>query len=135
MAAFLLGRYLPLLRMEQSVTIFFPNVSVTYLVRFTTREHLLTNVLSLILQLLLIVVGAVAVVSVLQPYIFLATVPVIAAFVILRAYFLHTSQQLKQLESEGMMLCVQCSPLWKMTTKLFVILYHSPTLPTFLSCF
>ncbi|KAF4020081.1 hypothetical protein G4228_012201 [Cervus hanglu yarkandensis] len=52
-------------------------------------------------QLLLIVIGAVVVVSVLQPYIFLATVPVIAAFILLRAYFLHTSQQLKQLESEG----------------------------------
>uniref|UniRef100_A0A8C2NRT1 Cystic fibrosis transmembrane conductance regulator n=1 Tax=Capra hircus TaxID=9925 RepID=A0A8C2NRT1_CAPHI len=53
------------------------------------------------IQLLLIVIGAVVVVSVLQPYIFLATVPVIAAFILLRAYFLHTSQQLKQLESEG----------------------------------
>uniref|UniRef100_A0A8C3VLY6 Cystic fibrosis transmembrane conductance regulator n=1 Tax=Catagonus wagneri TaxID=51154 RepID=A0A8C3VLY6_9CETA len=53
------------------------------------------------IQLILIVIGAVVVVSVLQPYIFLATVPVIAAFILLRAYFLHTSQQLKQLESEG----------------------------------
>nr|XP_010945918.1 cystic fibrosis transmembrane conductance regulator isoform X1 [Camelus bactrianus] len=53
------------------------------------------------IQLLLIVIGAVTVVSILQPYIFLATVPVITAFVLLRAYFLHTSQQLKQLESEG----------------------------------
>ncbi|XP_062063448.1 cystic fibrosis transmembrane conductance regulator [Lepus europaeus] len=53
------------------------------------------------IQLLLIVIGAIAVVSVLKPYIFLATVPVIAAFILLRAYFLHTSQQLKQLESEG----------------------------------
>ncbi|TKC43869.1 hypothetical protein EI555_006070 [Monodon monoceros] len=53
------------------------------------------------IQLLLIVIGAVVVVSVLQPYIFLATVPVIAAFILLRAYFLCTSQQLKQLESEG----------------------------------
>ncbi|XP_007952698.1 cystic fibrosis transmembrane conductance regulator [Orycteropus afer afer] len=53
------------------------------------------------IQLLLIVIGAVAVVSVLQPYILLATVPVIAAFIMLRAYFLHTSQQLKQLESEA----------------------------------
>uniref|UniRef100_A0A8D2A2T9 Cystic fibrosis transmembrane conductance regulator n=2 Tax=Sus scrofa TaxID=9823 RepID=A0A8D2A2T9_PIG len=53
------------------------------------------------IQLLLIVIGAVAVVSVLKPYIFLATVPVIVAFILLRAYFLHTSQQLKQLESEG----------------------------------
>lgn len=63
---------------------------------------------SLILQLLLIVIGAVVVVSVLQPYIFLATVPVIAAFILLRAYFLHTSQQLKQLESEGMAQLVTC---------------------------
>ncbi|KAM5255990.1 cystic fibrosis transmembrane conductance regulator [Ctenodactylus gundi] len=53
------------------------------------------------IQLLLIVIGAVTVVSVLKPYIFLATVPVIAAFIMLRGYFLHTSQQLKQLESEG----------------------------------
>lgn len=46
-------------------------------------------------------IGAITVVSILQPYIFLASVPVIAAFIVLRAYFLHTSQQLKQLESEG----------------------------------
>lgn len=53
------------------------------------------------IQLLFIVVGAIIVVSALQPYIFLATVPGLAAFILLRAYFLHTSQQLKQLESEG----------------------------------
>lgn len=53
------------------------------------------------IQLLLIVTGAVVVFSVLQPYIFLATVSVIAAFIMLRVHFLHTSQQLKQLESEG----------------------------------
>ncbi|XP_051007840.1 cystic fibrosis transmembrane conductance regulator [Acomys russatus] len=53
------------------------------------------------IQLLFIVVGAIIVVSVLQPYIFLATVPGLVAFILLRAYFLHTSQQLKQLESEG----------------------------------
>lgn len=46
-------------------------------------------------------IGAITVVSILEPYIFLASVPVIAAFILLRAYFLHTSQQLKQLESEG----------------------------------
>lgn len=46
-------------------------------------------------------IGAITVVSILQPYIFLASVPVIAAFIVLRAYFLHTSQQLKQLESEA----------------------------------
>uniref|UniRef100_A0A8B7TTM0 Cystic fibrosis transmembrane conductance regulator n=2 Tax=Castor canadensis TaxID=51338 RepID=A0A8B7TTM0_CASCN len=73
--------------------------------RFSKDIAILDDLLPLtifdFIQLLLIVIGAVAVVSVLQPYIFLATVPVIAAFVMLRAYFLHTSQQLKQLESEG----------------------------------
>ncbi|XP_060229830.1 cystic fibrosis transmembrane conductance regulator [Meriones unguiculatus] len=53
------------------------------------------------IQLLFIVFGAIIVVSILQPYIFLATVPGLAAFILLRAYFLNTSQQLKQLESEG----------------------------------
>ncbi|KAJ6654096.1 hypothetical protein lerEdw1_007460 [Lerista edwardsae] len=52
-------------------------------------------------MLIFIVVGAIAVVSFILPYIFLASVPVIGAFILLRAYFLHTSQQLKQLESEG----------------------------------
>ncbi|XP_077612146.1 cystic fibrosis transmembrane conductance regulator [Crocuta crocuta] len=73
--------------------------------RFSKDIAILDDLLPLtifdFIQLLLIVVGAVAVVSVLRPYIFLATVPVIAAFVLLRAYFLHTSQQLKQLESEA----------------------------------
>ncbi|XP_010620199.1 cystic fibrosis transmembrane conductance regulator [Fukomys damarensis] len=73
--------------------------------RFSKDIAILDDLLPLtifdFIQLLLIVIGAVAVVSVLQPYIFLATVPVIAAFITLRAYFLHTSQQLKQLESEG----------------------------------
>ncbi|GAB1290580.1 Cystic fibrosis transmembrane conductance regulator [Apodemus speciosus] len=53
------------------------------------------------IQLVFIVVGAIIVVSALQPYIFLATVPGLVVFILLRAYFLHTSQQLKQLESEG----------------------------------
>ncbi|XP_021569956.1 cystic fibrosis transmembrane conductance regulator [Carlito syrichta] len=73
--------------------------------RFSKDIAILDDLLPLtifdLIQLLLIVIGAVAVVSVLQPYIFLATVPVIVAFIMLRAYFLHTSQQLKQLESEG----------------------------------
>ncbi|XP_058384894.1 cystic fibrosis transmembrane conductance regulator [Diceros bicornis minor] len=73
--------------------------------RFSKDIAILDDLLPLtifdFIQLLLIVIGAVAVVSVLQPYIFLATVPVIAAFIMLRAYFLRTSQQLKQLESEG----------------------------------
>ncbi|XP_016052415.1 PREDICTED: cystic fibrosis transmembrane conductance regulator [Miniopterus natalensis] len=73
--------------------------------RFSKDIAILDDLLPLtifdFIQLVLIVIGAVVVVSVLEPYIFLATVPVIAAFIMLRAYFLHTSQQLKQLESEG----------------------------------
>ncbi|XP_039617337.1 cystic fibrosis transmembrane conductance regulator [Polypterus senegalus] len=52
-------------------------------------------------QLTIIVLGAILVVASLKPYIFLAATPVIIAFVILRSYFLRTSQQLKQLESEA----------------------------------
>nr|P26362.1 RecName: Full=Cystic fibrosis transmembrane conductance regulator; Short=CFTR; AltName: Full=ATP-binding cassette sub-family C member 7; AltName: Full=Channel conductance-controlling ATPase; AltName: Full=Dogfish transmembrane conductance regulator; AltName: Full=cAMP-dependent chloride channel [Squalus acanthias]AAA49616.1 cystic fibrosis transmembrane conductance regulator [Squalus acanthias] len=52
-------------------------------------------------QLILIVVGAICVVSVLQPYTLLAAIPVAVIFIMLRAYFLRTSQQLKQLESEA----------------------------------
>ncbi|KAM6202279.1 cystic fibrosis transmembrane conductance regulator [Rhynchocyon petersi] len=73
--------------------------------RFSKDIAILDDLLPLtifdFIQLILIVIGAVAVVSVLQPYIFLATVPVMGAFIMLRAYFLHTSQQLKQLESEA----------------------------------
>uniref|UniRef100_A0A8D2LHB0 Cystic fibrosis transmembrane conductance regulator n=1 Tax=Varanus komodoensis TaxID=61221 RepID=A0A8D2LHB0_VARKO len=73
--------------------------------RFSKDIAILDDLLPLTIfdfvQLMLIVIGAIAVVSVMQPYIFLASVPVIAAFVMLRAYFLHTSQQLKQLESEA----------------------------------
>ncbi|XP_054420019.1 cystic fibrosis transmembrane conductance regulator [Pteronotus mesoamericanus] len=73
--------------------------------RFSKDTAILDDLLPLtifdFIQLVLVVIGAIAVVSVLQPYIFLATVPVITAFIILRAYFLPTSQQLKQLESEG----------------------------------
>lgn len=85
---------------------------------------------SSILQLVLIVIGAVVVVSVLQPYIFLATVPVIIAFVILRAYFLQTSQQLKQLESEGVALTVQQSPReisTRATCDSLLLIYFSKT--------
>ncbi|GCB68085.1 hypothetical protein scyTo_0005246, partial [Scyliorhinus torazame] len=52
-------------------------------------------------QLILIVVGAICVVSALQPYTLLAAIPVAVIFIMLRAYFLRTSQQLKQLESEA----------------------------------
>ncbi|XP_041444470.1 cystic fibrosis transmembrane conductance regulator isoform X2 [Xenopus laevis] len=73
--------------------------------RFSKDTAILDDILPLSIfdftQLVLIVIGAITVVSLLEPYIFLATVPVIAAFILLRSYFLHTSQQLKQLESEG----------------------------------
>nr|XP_033815038.1 cystic fibrosis transmembrane conductance regulator [Geotrypetes seraphini] len=73
--------------------------------RFSKDIAILDDLLPLtifdFIQLVLIVVGAIAVVSILEPYILLATIPVIIAFILLRAYFLHTSQQLKQLESEA----------------------------------
>ncbi|XP_062990124.1 cystic fibrosis transmembrane conductance regulator [Elgaria multicarinata webbii] len=73
--------------------------------RFSKDIAILDDLLPLtifdFIQLMLIVIGAIVVVSVMEPYIFLASVPVIGAFIMLRAYFLHTSQQLKQLESEG----------------------------------
>ncbi|XP_030072284.1 cystic fibrosis transmembrane conductance regulator [Microcaecilia unicolor] len=73
--------------------------------RFSKDIAILDDLLPLtifdFIQLVLIVIGAIAVVSILEPYILLATIPVIIAFILLRAYFLHTSQQLKQLESEA----------------------------------
>ncbi|KAM9312591.1 cystic fibrosis transmembrane conductance regulator [Gastrophryne carolinensis] len=73
--------------------------------RFSKDMAILDDLLPLTvfdyIQLILIVIGAITVVSIIEPYIFLATVPVIAAFILLRSYFLHTSQQLKQLESEA----------------------------------
>ncbi|XP_067325155.1 cystic fibrosis transmembrane conductance regulator [Anolis sagrei] len=73
--------------------------------RFSKDIAILDDLLPLtifdFIQLILIVIGAILVVSAIEPYIFLASVPVIAAFIMLRAYFLHTSQQLKQLESEA----------------------------------
>ncbi|XP_074861284.1 cystic fibrosis transmembrane conductance regulator [Carettochelys insculpta] len=73
--------------------------------RFSKDTAILDDLLPLtifdFIQLAMIVTGAIIVVSILMPYIFLASVPVIGAFIMLRAYFLHTSQQLKQLESEA----------------------------------
>lgn len=73
--------------------------------RFSKDTAIMDDLLPLtifdFIQLILIVIGAITVVSLLEPYILLATIPVIIAFILLRAYFLHTSQQLKQLESEA----------------------------------
>ncbi|XP_042191774.1 cystic fibrosis transmembrane conductance regulator isoform X2 [Callorhinchus milii] len=73
--------------------------------RFIKDTAILDDMLPLtvfdFVQLILIVVGAIGVVSVLQPYTLLAAIPVAVIFIMLRAYFLRTSQQLKQLESEA----------------------------------
>ncbi|XP_036373688.1 cystic fibrosis transmembrane conductance regulator-like [Megalops cyprinoides] len=73
--------------------------------RFTKDMATIDDMLPLILfdfiQLTLIVLGAIFVVSIMRPYIFLAAIPLSVTFVILRKYFLRTGQQLKQLESEA----------------------------------
>uniref|UniRef100_W5NEY0 Cystic fibrosis transmembrane conductance regulator n=1 Tax=Lepisosteus oculatus TaxID=7918 RepID=W5NEY0_LEPOC len=73
--------------------------------RFTKDLAVIDDMLPLILfdfvQLVLIVVGAIFVVSIIQPYIFISAVPLILIFVLLRKYFLRTGQQLKQLEAEA----------------------------------
>ncbi|KAJ8381864.1 hypothetical protein SKAU_G00026420 [Synaphobranchus kaupii] len=73
--------------------------------RFTKDMATIDDMLPLILfdfiQLTLIVVGAICVVSIMRPYIFLAAIPLSVTFVILRKYFLRTGQQLKQLEAEA----------------------------------
>nr|AQM50075.1 cystic fibrosis transmembrane conductance regulator isoform a [Anguilla japonica] len=73
--------------------------------RFTKDMATIDDMLPLILfdfiQLTLIVLGAIFVVSIMRPYIFLAAIPLSVIFVILRKYFLRTGQQLKQLEAEA----------------------------------
>lgn len=96
-------------------------------VYFMKWKSALTTMLSLTPQLLFIVVGAIIVVSALQPYIFLATVPGLAAFILLRAYFLHTSQQLKQLESEGTAWICRVPLGLGEPQGVFVTHYHYPT--------
>ncbi|XP_061107055.1 cystic fibrosis transmembrane conductance regulator isoform X2 [Conger conger] len=73
--------------------------------RFTKDMATIDDMLPLILfdfiQLTLIVLGAIFVVSIMRPYIFLAAIPLAVTFVLLRKYFLRTAQQLKQLEAEA----------------------------------
>ncbi|XP_066561240.1 cystic fibrosis transmembrane conductance regulator [Amia ocellicauda] len=73
--------------------------------RFTKDLATIDDILPLILfdfvQLTLILLGAIFVVSVIRPYIFLAALPLAVIFVLLRKYFLRTGQQLKQLEAEA----------------------------------
>ncbi|KAJ8395688.1 hypothetical protein AAFF_G00029250 [Aldrovandia affinis] len=73
--------------------------------RFTKDMAIIDDMLPLILfdfiQLTLIVLGAIFVVSIMRPYIFLAAIPLSVIFVVLRKYFLRTGQQLKQLEAEA----------------------------------
>ncbi|KAJ8245272.1 hypothetical protein GJAV_G00268970 [Gymnothorax javanicus] len=73
--------------------------------RFTKDLATIDDMLPLILfdmvQLTLIVLGAIFVVSIMRPYIFIAAIPLTIIFVIMRKYFLRTAQQLKQLEAEA----------------------------------
>ncbi|XP_036375803.1 cystic fibrosis transmembrane conductance regulator-like [Megalops cyprinoides] len=73
--------------------------------RFTKDMATIDDMLPLILfdfiQLTLIVLGAIFVVSIMRPYIFIAAIPLTVIFVLLRKYFLRTAQQLKQLEAEA----------------------------------
>lgn len=73
--------------------------------RFTkdmaTIDDMLPLVLFDLIQLTLIVTGAIFTVSIIRPYIFIAAIPLAAIFVILRKYFLRTGQQLKLLEAEA----------------------------------
>ncbi|KAK5901716.1 hypothetical protein CesoFtcFv8_007047 [Champsocephalus esox] len=73
--------------------------------RFTkdmaTIDDMLPLVLFDLIQLTLIVTGAIFTVSIIRPYIFIAAIPLAVIFVMLRKYFLRTGQQLKLLEAEA----------------------------------
>uniref|UniRef100_A0A8C7G2U0 Cystic fibrosis transmembrane conductance regulator n=1 Tax=Oncorhynchus kisutch TaxID=8019 RepID=A0A8C7G2U0_ONCKI len=73
--------------------------------RFTkdmaTIDDMLPLALFDLIQLTLIVLGAIFTVSIMRPYIFIAAIPLAVIFVVLRKYFLRTGQQLKQLEAEA----------------------------------
>uniref|UniRef100_A0A3B5AE82 Cystic fibrosis transmembrane conductance regulator n=1 Tax=Stegastes partitus TaxID=144197 RepID=A0A3B5AE82_9TELE len=73
--------------------------------RFTkdmaTIDDMLPLVLFDLIQLTLIVTGAIFTVSIMRPYIFIAAIPLAVIFVVLRKYFLRTGQQLKLLEAEA----------------------------------
>uniref|UniRef100_A0A674ECJ4 Cystic fibrosis transmembrane conductance regulator n=1 Tax=Salmo trutta TaxID=8032 RepID=A0A674ECJ4_SALTR len=73
--------------------------------RFTkdmaTIDDMLPLVLFDLIQLTLIVLGAIFTVSIMRPYIFIAAIPLAVIFLVLRKYFLRTGQQLKQLEAEA----------------------------------
>lgn len=73
--------------------------------RFTkdmaTIDDMLPLVLFDLIQLTLIVLGAIFTVSIMRPYIFIAAIPLAFLFIVLRKYFLRTGQQLKQLEAEA----------------------------------
>ncbi|XP_077453648.1 cystic fibrosis transmembrane conductance regulator [Stigmatopora argus] len=73
--------------------------------RFTkdmaTIDDMLPLVLFDLIQLSVIVLGAIFTVSIIRPYIFIAAIPLAVIFVVLRKYFLRTGQQLKLLEAEA----------------------------------
>uniref|UniRef100_A0A671XBT6 Cystic fibrosis transmembrane conductance regulator n=1 Tax=Sparus aurata TaxID=8175 RepID=A0A671XBT6_SPAAU len=73
--------------------------------RFTKDMAAIDDMLPLVLfdliQLTLIVLGAIFTVSIMRPYIFIAAIPLAVIFIALRKYFLRTGQQLKLLEAEA----------------------------------
>ncbi|XP_042083121.1 cystic fibrosis transmembrane conductance regulator [Haplochromis burtoni] len=73
--------------------------------RFTKDMAIIDDMLPLVLfdliQVSLIVAGAIFTVSIIEPYIFIAALPLAFIYVFLRKYFLRTGQQLKVLEAEA----------------------------------
>ncbi|TSX17022.1 Cystic fibrosis transmembrane conductance regulator [Bagarius yarrelli] len=73
--------------------------------RFTKDMATIDDMLPLLMfdliQLTLVVLGCILVVSIMRPYIFLAATPLAFVFLVMRKYFLHTGQQLKQMETEA----------------------------------
>ncbi|XP_052008174.1 LOW QUALITY PROTEIN: cystic fibrosis transmembrane conductance regulator-like [Xyrauchen texanus] len=73
--------------------------------RFTKDMATIDDMLPLLMfdfvQLTVVVVGCILVVSIVRPYIFLAATPLAIIFIGMRKYFLHTGQQLKQMETEA----------------------------------
>uniref|UniRef100_A0A3Q0T672 Cystic fibrosis transmembrane conductance regulator n=1 Tax=Amphilophus citrinellus TaxID=61819 RepID=A0A3Q0T672_AMPCI len=73
--------------------------------RFTKDMAIIDDMLPLVLfdliQVSLIVAGAIFTVSIMRPYIFIAALPLAFIYVLLRKYFLRTGQQLKVLEAEA----------------------------------
>lgn len=74
--------------------------SLPPVVAHTAAVELLTVLVFLLLsQVLLQVIGVIAVAAVIIPWILIPVVPLLAVFLFLRCYFLQTSRDIKRLES------------------------------------